>query len=83
MSSQADLKFIKGLKAYDSETLKNEEVSIYLFGLKIEPDAITALCENHNLLLSILSRGRCIFCYKQASKKKAQKPNQVSCAFLC
>lgn len=72
LNSLEDLKFLKIIKNQSEEDQEtkdsNDEYSIYLFGLKLDYDAMITLIKNCNLMQSIISLHRCMFCFKQSCK---------------
>ena len=78
LSSHSDLQFIKKAQIIDSKLDEEptEDFGIYLFGLKVELETLTALIENLNLLQSIISRHRCTFWFKQCARRKGIKKTQ-------
>lgn len=81
LDSQDDLKFLKMTKSQSEEDPSsagfNEEYSVYLFGLKVAFDAIIALIKNCNLMQSIISMHRCMFWFKQSSKRKESNKSKA------
>ena len=74
LDSQEDLNFLKKMKKYGNEDHEEEEskceYAVYLFGLKLDYCTVLALIKNCNLMQSIISMHRWMFCFKQSSKKK-------------
>lgn len=65
LNSEKDVEFLKKMKKYSTEDAADDDCCVYLFGLKLDYETLYSLLENGNLIQSIISCNRCLFCLKQ------------------